>query len=229
MYQTAQPAKQLGPIRLAFAAFGGAWLAGVAGYIDAVFFRLASLTVTHITGNAARLSGDVVSNHLTDAVRVVTLIGSFIFGAALSGVIVGSPHLRSGRRYGVVLMLEGLLLACSALTFTDQPTFAASLAAGAAGLQNAMASTYMGLIVRTTHLTGIATDIGFHLGCWARGRNVKHRHLLLLLLLGAGFLIGAATGTLAAGTLGDHALWPVSLCTTLVGAGYFIWRTRSRW
>lgn len=229
MYQPAEPVKQLGPLRLLIAATGGAWLAFIAGYIDAVFFRLASVTVTHITGNAARLSGDLVQNQLTDATRIVTLIISFILGAAASGIIVGSPSLRSGRRYGVVLMIESVILAASAATLPSHPFVAASLAASAAGLQNAMASTYMGLIIRTTHLTGIATDIGFHLGCWARGRRVAHRNLLLLILLAAGFVVGAATGSLASVSLEHSALWPIAGTTALVGAAYFLWRThRSR-
>jgi len=215
-----------GRIGHAVAALGGAWLAGVAGYVDAVFFRLSSLTVTHVTGTAARLGGDVATGKVSDALAVVGLIGAFILGAMVSGLVVGASSLRSGRRYGIAMLIEGALLAMAALVYPQSAMNAAYLAASAAGLQNAMASTYMGLIVRTTHLTGIATDIGFFLGSWVRGKRHELWRLALLIALMAGFLAGAILGTLASGEMGTHALWPASGSVILVGGAYFAWRVR---
>ena len=226
MYTTDHSIHSLGRIRIAFAALGGAWLASVAGYVDAVFYRLLAMPVTHVTGNAAALSADIARGKELAAWRIIGLIGTFILGAALSGIIVGSPSLRSGRRYGIALTTEGILLAASALVYPHSAINAAYLAAGAAGLQNAMASTYMGLIVRTTHLTGIATDIGFLIGCWVRGRKAQPWRLMLLLLLAAGFLVGAIAGTFAAGAMDAHSLWPVAACVTAVGLAYYVWRVR---
>ncbi len=226
MYTTDQSVRSLGPVRLIFATLGGAWLAMVAGYIDAVFFKLAGTAVTHVTGNAALFSADASVSKFDNAARLGMLIGCFVLGAILSGVIVGTPSLRSGRRYGVVLMIEGLLLAASALTFESNHWAAAAIAATAAGLQNAMASTYMGLIVRTTHLTGVATDIGFLIGCALRGRRFELWRLGLLVLLMAGFVAGALIGSLMAGELGSRALWVVSGNVLVVGGTYWVWRKR---
>lgn len=226
MYATDHRPQQFGRVRFAFAALGGAWLAFVAGYVDAVFFRLSALTVTHVTGTSARLSSDVASGTLDDALAIAGLIGAFILGAAVSGLVVGVSSLRSGRRYGVAMMIEAVLLALAALVYPHDAMSAAYLAAGAAGLQNAMASTYMGLIVRTTHLTGIATDIGFLIGSWVRGKHIEAWRFVLLVLLFLGFLIGAAIGALASGELGTRALWPIAVNVGVVGAGYFVWRLR---
>ena len=226
MYTTDQSVHSLGRVRVAFATLGGAWLAMVAGYVDAVFFRLAGTAVTHVTGNAALFSADAATSNFDQAARLGAIVGAFVMGAVLSGVIVGSPNLRSGRRYGVVLIIEGVLLACAAYMFAQSTQTAACIAAGAAGLQNAMASTYMGLIVRTTHLTGIATDIGFLLGCTLRGRRFEPWRLGLLLLLAAGFITGAVLGALLAGEIGSRSLWIVSANVTLVGTLYFAWRVR---
>jgi len=226
MYTTDQSVHTLGRVRVAFATLGGAWLACVAGYVDAVFFRLAGVAVTHVTGNAALFSADAAASNFDNAARLGLIVGSFVLGAILSGVVVGSPSLRSGRRYGVVLVIEGLLLACAALAYPSTATASACLAACAAGLQNAMASTYMGLIVRTTHLTGIATDIGFLIGCLLRGRRFEIWKLGLLLLLATGFIAGAVMGAIAAGELGSRALWIVSGNVIAVGVVYWVWRVR---
>lgn len=226
MYAAAEIPPKYGRIGHAVAALGGGWLAFVAGYVDAVFFRLSALTVTHVTGTSARLGGDVATGELGDALAVVGLIGAFIVGAMVSGLVVGVSSLRSGRRYGVAMLIEGALLGMAAFVYPHSAMNAAYLAAAAAGLQNAMASTYMGLIVRTTHLTGIATDIGFFLGSWVRGRRHEVWRLALLVMLMVGFLAGAVVGTLGAGWMGTHALWPVAGSVTLAGAVYFAWRVR---
>ncbi|MCA9271846.1 MAG: DUF1275 domain-containing protein [Phycisphaerales bacterium] len=226
MYTTDQSVRAIGRVRVAFATLGGAWLAMVAGYVDAVFFRLAGTAVTHVTGNAALFSADAAASNFDQAAKLGAIVGAFVLGAVLSGVIVGSPSLRSGRRYGVVLVIEGLLLAGAAAAFAEGPTASACLASCAAGLQNAMASTYMGLIVRTTHLTGVATDIGFLIGCALRGRRFEAWRLGLLVLLAAGFIAGAVTGAIVSGEIGSRALWVVSGNVIVVGAAYFAWRVR---
>jgi uncharacterized membrane protein YoaK (UPF0700 family) len=205
---------------------GGA-LALVAGYIDGVFFSLADTPVTHMTGSAARLSADLATGVLDDAGRVMSLLAAFMLGAAVSGVVVGVQKLRMGRRYGVAMMIEGLILAAAALAFRDEPHLAALLAAAAAGLQNAMASTYAGLIVRTTHITGIATDIGFIAGRWLRHRHVEGWRFVLLLILMIGFILGAGLGTAAALRLHGHAIWPPAAAVFAAGATYFLWRILS--
>lgn len=51
------------------------------------------------------------------------------------------------------------------------------------GLQNAMVSHYKGTIIRTTHLSGVLTDLGLALGYIARGLKVENRRIILHLLI----------------------------------------------
>merc|ERR1719401_1610209 len=82
------------------------------------------------------------------------------------------------------------------------------LCAAACGLQNGMATSYSGAVIRTTHVTGIATDIGLICGrsCVAfakrtlRGQDVhldpleEGRKLMLLIILGLAFVVGVVFG-----------------------------------
>lgn len=204
---------------------GGGLLASVAGYVDAVFYQLSNTAVTHVTGSVARVSADGVGGRFDDAARVVAVIAAFVVGAGISGYVVGASELRLGRRYGAVLVIEGILLIGGAALFGVSPLGALVLAACAAGLQNAMASTYARLIVRTTHLTGVATDLGFLLGMWVRHRRIEAWRFVLLLLLFAGFLSGAAGGTVATGAWGAMGLVPVGLGVGAVGSLYVAWRS----
>ena len=86
-------------------------------------------------------------------------IGAFVLGTIVSGMTVQQSTLKLGRRYDVALTLESLLL------FTALPFLEASnsmglyLASIAMGLQNGMVSAYSGAIIRTTHVTGVFTDL----------------------------------------------------------------------
>lgn len=55
------------------------------------------------------------------------------------------------------------------------------------GVQNAMVSHYKGTIIRTTHLSGVLTDLGLALGYRMRGLIVERRRVVLHLLILSGF------------------------------------------
>ena len=58
------------------------------------------------------------------------------------------------------------------------------------GVQNAMISHYKGTIIRTTHLSGVLTDLGLALGYRLRGLNVDRRRIILHLVILFGFFLG---------------------------------------
>jgi len=55
------------------------------------------------------------------------------------------------------------------------PRYALLWASVAMGIQNAMISYYKGTIIRTTHLSGVLTDLGLALGYRVRGLQVEKR------------------------------------------------------
>ena len=192
---------------------GGAALAGIAGFVNACVLGTFQVPVSHMTGAVSRLSRDVATANAADLGTVVALVASFALGAVVSGVVVGGASLRPGRRYGAVLVAEGVALALAATLLGSSATAGVALAAFACGLQNAMASSYYGLILRTTHLTGIVTDLGVLLGHRLRGHPVPPWKWAVLGALVAGFFAGGVAGVIATGRAGPAALTlPAAAC-----------------
>lgn len=203
---------------------GGLMLAAVAGYVNVVVIAVGGPPVTHVTGDVSRLSADVASGNVGDALMILSVLVAFVLGAAACGAIIGSATLRLGRRYGVAILCEALLLGLATIALPRSLDAGVVLAAAAAGLQNAMASSYRHLIVRTTHVTGIATDIGFHLGRMAAGHPTEPWRLLLLGGLLGAFFAGGTLGVVAFGRFGHAALLGPTYLLSGAGLLYFLWR-----
>jgi uncharacterized membrane protein YoaK (UPF0700 family) len=106
------------------------------------------------------------------------------------------------------------------------------LAACACGLQNAMVSTYSGAMVRTTHVSGIVTDLGIALGHLLRGLPTEGRKVELWLLLLGGFIGGGVLGARLFQRQAYDALYLPAALTGFAGLVYtgfvHIRRSRSR-
>lgn len=207
---------------------GGLCLSMIAGYVNTLMIVLGAPPVTHLTGSITRLSADLGREELGDAITIGVLILSFVCGAALAGVLVGSSTLRLGRRYGLAIVIESVLLAIAAITLPHSLRAATIFAASAAGLQNAMASSYRSLIIRTTHLTGVLTDIGFSLGRLISGKQRPGWSLLLLGSIVVAFVIGGVLGAIVGTRSGGAGLWYASGALALLGGGYFVMRRVAR-
>lgn len=207
---------------------GGMALAALAGYVNAVVLTLYAVPVSHVTGALARLGGATAALDSRGALAALLLVGAFFAGALVSGAVIGSASVQVGRRYGVVLMLEGALLALATALLPTHAIAGAALAALACGLQNAMASTFRGLVLRTTHMTGVVTDLGLLLGHGLRGRPVEPWRVGFLGGLFAGFATGAVAGAWLERRLGPAALALAAAGAFAGGAAYFAWRHRAR-
>ena len=84
----------------------------------------------------------------------------------------------------------------------------------ACGLQNAMVSTFSGAIVRTTHVTGIFTDLGIMIGNRFRGLAFDKRKAILFVTLITGFLCGGSLGTMTFNAYQFNALM-LPICMAL--------------
>ena len=207
---------------------GAGSLACIAGMMNAIgFLGFEHQAVTHLTGTTTLFGAAIAAGDADKALRLLAVLFAFVFGAVVSAMIVEDSTLRLGGRYGVTLALESVLLFASVPLFKHQQLAGMLLAAMACGLQNAMATTYSGAAVRTTHLSGMFTDIGIALGHALRGMPLQKRRLLLSVLIIVSFLIGGVLGTLAFLRIGYDALLIPATLTGVVGVGYAGYRHMS--
>jgi uncharacterized membrane protein YoaK (UPF0700 family) len=212
--------------------WAGAWaLAFVAGIVNVVgLLGFEHQAVTHLTGTTSMLAAALARLDGAEALHFAGIIGSFVAGTALSGFLIQDSTLRLGRRYGVALLLESLLL-CSAVPLLRHSSILGVYSASCAcGLQNAMVSTYSGAVVRTTHLSGMFTDLGIFLGHAMRGLPVEALRLRLCLLIISGFFCGGVAGALAFHRLGYAALFIPGGLTAITAITYVFgsWRRQGR-
>ncbi|MEB3766483.1 YoaK family protein [Acinetobacter sp. MD2] len=147
-------------------------------------------TVSHMTGNVSQLGIALANGQIQQVIYGCCVIFSFILGSLYSGYILGSSHFQLGRRYGIPLTLTALcILLCWAI-IPYYPRYALLWACVAMGIQNAMVSHYKGAIIRTTHLSGLLTDLGLMMGYLMRGLEIEKRRIWLLVLILCGFLCG---------------------------------------
>ncbi|PKM22488.1 MAG: DUF1275 domain-containing protein [Gammaproteobacteria bacterium HGW-Gammaproteobacteria-14] len=200
----------------------GGLLSAIAGYVNVVMLSFFAVPVSHMSGPVSRLSIDIAVADLADLMLVAGILAGFLFGAMLSGLLIGSATLRAGKRYGGVLILQGAILSLATVMALNDVTLAVPLAALACGLQNAMASSYRGLELRTTHVTGIVTDIGVLIGQRLRQRYIRIWKLWLLLTLLFSFFAGGIGGALLVKEMGMGALGVAAAACVVLGAGYII-------
>lgn len=205
-----------------------------AGSMNATAAVAGERYVTHLSGNVTQL-GTGLGNVEGLVGDVAVLIAAFILGAITAALCINARIHRGMRPFYalplllVVAITGAVALAGSMRLFGDVPLLAAL--AFAAGLQNASVATSTGALVRTTHLTGPATDLGVHLvdAAFAYGetRKVALQHALLRGGKILAFCAGAFCGALLAVKAGYLALFmPAALTLVATAVSYLPYRHR---
>lgn len=186
------------------------WLGGstaaVAGFVNVcsviAFFAFAS----NVTGHVAILAEELVKGHWHQ-LRVVGvwlllfIVGAFIANLSVSGLGHRTP--RVGRVIPLVLEIVALL----GVAYYGRVHYAETLLETeylvgvllfTMGLQNGMVASASNGVVKTTHLTGLATDLGMELSMmlqrrYRRDRGVRFKLTLHLVIL-ASYLVGGVLG-----------------------------------
>lgn len=151
-------------------------LSWIGGYVNVIGWMVCGTAVSHMSGNATHLgqgAADAVSGATFGGLKFFGfLLACFFAGAALSAVLTELAR-RQGKRSKYILPMaaEAILLGLFAIgldvhTGAMRPggPWVLYLMAGAAsmamGLQNATITRISGAVVRTTHVTGVITDLG---------------------------------------------------------------------
>lgn len=209
--------------------WGGAALAGIAGIVNAVGLKsYAHQAVTHVTGTTSLFALAVAHGDTAAWMNLGIVLAAFFAGALLSGWIIPNDALKLGRSYGAALLAESALLLTASVLMHADVRIGSYFASAACGLQNAMASTYSGAVLRTTHLSGMFTDCGAAIGHWIRGASVAWIRVRLYLLLIAAFASGGVIGSLLFDVFGPATLFIPAALTGLAGLGYIVYIHRRR-
>lgn len=204
---------------------GGWILSFIAGIVNVVgLLGFEHEAVTHLTGTTSLLGAAIASLDLQRALHFAAVIGSFVAGTVISGFLIQDSTLQLGRRYGVALLLEAILLGLAVVLLNRNSMNGHYLASCACGLQNAMVSTYSGTVVRTTHLSGMFTDLGIFVGHALRGLPIDMRRVRLCGLIISGFLCGGIAGTVAFRNLGYAALLIPAALTAGASLAYWSYK-----
>jgi uncharacterized membrane protein YoaK (UPF0700 family) len=201
-----------------------AFIAGILNVTGVLGFT--HQTVSHLTGSTSMLAVALGTLDLSATLHFGIVIGSFLIGTILSGFIVQTSVLQLGHRYGVVLWLESFFICISVPLFRHESLYGVYCLACACGLQNAMVSTYSGTVVRTTHVSGMFTDLGIFLGHALRGLPIDFLRMRMSLLVISGFLSGGIAGTILFDRLGYPSLFIPAAITASAALGYEIYRIR---
>ncbi|OJW85145.1 MAG: hypothetical protein BGO69_08810 [Bacteroidetes bacterium 46-16] len=158
---------------------------------------------TNVTGHAAYMAEKFSQHDLPSALAIGLWLLLFLLGAFTSAWYIRSVG--SNARYAftvpivaemIILLLVGTLGASFHKTPMETECFAGSLLF-AMGMQNALVTMISGSVVRTTHLTGMFTDLGIDLSAVLKEGH-KHfalrRRVLLRIVIIFCFLLGGVLG-----------------------------------
>lgn len=207
---------------------GGFWLASIAGTVNAIgLLGFKHQAVSHLTGTSTLLGTSLAALDVRESAHLFVVLLSFMLGAALSGAIIDNAVLRLGRRYSFALVLEAALLLAAMASLSRGSNAGHFLASAACGLQNGMVSTYSGATVRTTHVSGMFTDLGTMFGARLRGHPLDTRKALLYVLLITGFILGGSVGAYSYQQFQFVALAIPAAAAFALAIAYWIYRHMS--
>ena len=186
-FQTLPPWVQLGTFFLAV----NAGIINVLGLVTVLH-----QSVSHMTGNVSMLAMALLHWQPDTIIYLTCVVLCYVIGSFYSGFILGNSHFSLGRRYGLPLSLVAFFIVLCWAFLPYFPRYALLWACVAMGVQNAMISHYKGTIIRTTHLSGVLTDLGLALGYRLRGLDVDRRRIILHLVILFGFFLGGLVASM---------------------------------
>lgn len=228
---TGKERSQLGNYRIA------RYLAFVAGATNAGGFLAVQQYTSHMSGIVSSMADNFALGNVVLMLAGLGALLSFLLGAACTAILVNWARRRNlHSEYALPLMLEATLLICFGILggnlehhkWLFVPT-AVLLLCFIMGLQNAIVTKLSNAEIRTTHVTGMVTDIGIEFGklvYWNRSDDVATKHfvranrkkLLLLASLVGLFFLGGVIGALGFHRAGFISTLPLAVILIALAA-----------
>jgi uncharacterized membrane protein YoaK (UPF0700 family) len=184
------------------------------GCINAGGFLATGRFVSHVTGFATLFGVDMANSQIDAALGILSVPIFFLIGAFIAGLFIDRQiHNGSAPHFDLVMSLSSFCLFAAAsggkflhvgpfgeLAALKESYILLVLLCLASGLQNGAITSSSGHSVRTTHLTGLTTDLGLGLARVltfnlksARQESEKRANLLRAGSI-LSFVIGSAVG-----------------------------------
>lgn len=206
-------------------------LAFQAGAINTGGYLACHRFVTHTTGFATLFGTGLAEGDFRDAFGMLFVPIVFVIGAMISAFFIDRRRLQGMRPHyaTVLLMITSVLVGITIggqfglfgtfgepLVLTRDYTLLVFLSF-ISGLQNAMITSVSGSVVRTTHLTGLTTDLGVGLmrilsNSHKTSRDEETRNTLMRLGIIVSFVLGSAS---SGWIFFSHQYWGFALPATL--------------
>lgn len=144
-----------------------------AGAINAGGFLVLHLYTSHMTGFTSMLADNLVLGNAALVLAALGALLAFTTGAAVSAILVNwARHMLLRSVYALPLLLVAMLMLVfglvGAITMDWETPFAVPLTvlllSFMMGVQNATLTKMSHASIRTTHMTGVVTDLGIELG-----------------------------------------------------------------
>ena len=185
------------------------YLAFVAGAANAGGFLAVRQYTSHMSGIVSAMADNLALGRISLVFAGLSAVFSFVVGSASTAMLVRWARERDFEsEYALPLFVESCMLLIFGLTgraFEGRRVLGTvMLLCFTMGLQNAILTKVSDAVIRTTHLTGMLTDVGIKLGRMfyavfhreAMTTTVELSKLWLLTSLITLFFIGGVTGAL---------------------------------
>ena len=218
-------------------------LTAIAGILNSVGFVAVATYTSHMTGIVASMA-DAAVLHAPGLVGTGLLaLAMFILGAVVCALVFNWGRVNGLRsRYANILLLEGVGMLVFGLLAehvrdAHRPLVVVAVLCFTMGLQNALITRIGAWPIRTTHVTGMVTDIGVELGkiLYRNGPGAaapvvgEPRRVGLLALLAALFFLGGVAGAAGYLWLGFEVVIPVAGVLLLIAHRPLIQDLQDAW
>ena len=143
-------------------------LSFVAGIVNVAGFLAVQRLTTNVTGHFAFFVDEVFKFNLRESLIYFLYIFFFFLGSCISSLLVEVvSKINDKLIYTTPIFIESIILFSVAIfgeeLMAENPNLLAFSLLFAMGLQNSLVTTISNATVRTTHLTGLFTDLGIEL------------------------------------------------------------------
>lgn len=201
----------------------------MAGIVNVVGFLAVKRLTTNVTGHFAFFVDEILKLNFWEGFIFFLYIFFFFLGSFVSNLLVEIISKKSDRLiYIIPTIIESIILSLLAvfgqfLISKNQDLLACSLLF-AMGLQNSLVTTISNATVRTTHLTGLFTDLGIEISqlFFYKQKNQKdklHSSIKLRLTIISFFFMGGLLGGIFYSTLKLYVL-VIAAAVLIIGIIY---------